>query len=63
VLIQQVFASWSGDSTATTATASLTMNSPKAVIAKWTTDYTQLMALVGGVVAIAAVAFVLRRKR
>jgi len=63
VLIQQVFVSWSGDSTATTAAASLTMNSPKAVIAKWTTDYTQLMALVGAIVVIAAVVFVLRRKR
>jgi uncharacterized repeat protein (TIGR02543 family) len=64
LLIQQVFDKWSGDSTATTTTASFTMNSPKTVTAIWTTDYTQLIALVAGiVVVIGGIIFALRRRK
>lgn len=36
---QYVFSAWSGDSTATTASASVTMNQAKTVTAQWTTQY------------------------
>lgn len=45
-LIQQVFTGWSGDSTATTPTATIIMDGPKTVIANWRTDYTGLVAIV-----------------
>lgn len=64
ILIQQVFTGWSGDSSAAASSASLTMNSAKTVIAKWTTEYTQIIALVGTVASISGVsAFLLRRKK
>lgn len=52
-LIQHVFTNWSGNSDASTASASVTMNSPKTVVAVWKTDYIQLVILVGIVVAAA----------
>jgi len=56
-LIQQVFTQWSGDSTATTPTASIVMDGPKTVIAKWKTDYTSLVIIVIFLVS-AALSFV-----
>jgi hypothetical protein len=38
-LISHLFTAWSGDSTATTETASLTMDGPKTVTANWQTKY------------------------
>jgi len=64
LLVQHVFDRWSGDSTAASTIASLTMNSAKTVTAKWTTDYTQLMALVAGIVIVGgATIFALKRKK
>lgn len=55
VIIRQVFTDWSGDSTATTSTATITMNQPKAVTANWRTDYIQLYILIGGIAGLAGV--------
>ena len=37
--VQYVFAAWSGDSTSSSASSSILMNSPKTVTATWTTQY------------------------
>lgn len=52
--IKYVFERWLGDSTASTATATALMDSPRSVAAVYRTDYTMLYALVG--VAAAGVA-------
>ncbi|MEO0252441.1 MAG: hypothetical protein ABIM44_09450, partial [candidate division WOR-3 bacterium] len=64
-LIQQVFTQWSGDSTATTPTASIVMDGPKTVIAKWKTDYTSLVIIVIFSVSATLLSFCFRsiRKR
>lgn len=54
-LTYHVFAGWSGDSTAKTSTASVAVDSPKAVTAKWAVDSTQLYLAIVGVIALAAV--------
>lgn len=55
VIIRQVFTGWSGDFSATTPSASVIMDEPKAVIASWRTDYAQLYMLIGGVVVLVGV--------
>ncbi len=55
-IIRQVFTGWSGDSTATTPTATIIMDEPKSVTANWRTDYTQLYITIGGAVILAAAA-------
>jgi uncharacterized repeat protein (TIGR02543 family) len=61
-----VFDHWSGDSTATTPSASITMDGPKAVTAEWRTDNTMPYTIIGAVVALIAIAIaallVARRK-
>ena len=63
------FEHWTGDSSSTKSSDSVTMDRPKTVIATWESqkqsDYTRLLALVGlGVVAVAAAyLFITRRKR
>jgi hypothetical protein len=46
---RQVFERWSGDSTSTTASSTILMDSPKTVIAVWRTDRTILYLVVSGV--------------
>jgi hypothetical protein len=56
---------WSGDLTATTASATVTMNGPKTVSAEWHTDNTMPYTIIGGiiVVVIVIVAILLLMKR
>jgi len=60
-----VFDHWSGDSSASTPTATIKMDGPKAVTAIWKADYTQAYITLGAVLvvlAILAVAVVMRRR-
>ena len=62
------FQTWTGDSTQSTATADIVMDSPKAVQAEWTTDNSVPYMILGGVgVAIAVVIMLalllMRRKK
>ena len=50
-----IFERWSGDSTVAAETATVTMNSPKKVVAVWTTDYGQAYMILGGVVVLIVV--------
>jgi uncharacterized repeat protein (TIGR02543 family) len=54
VIIQNVFTGWSGDSTSTSQSATMVMDSPKTVTANWKKDYIQLYIIVIVVVAVAA---------
>lgn len=54
-----VFQSWTGDSAADTATASVTMDGPKTVQAEWKTDNSQPYMILGGIGAAIAVAIIL----
>ena len=62
-----VLQAWTGDSTADTATASISMDAPKAVEAQWTTDNSQPYMILGGIGAAIVIAiilvFVLIRRR
>jgi len=63
-LIQQVFTGWSGDYTGTSPSASITMDKPHTVHAKWETSYLQLEILLAVLVAIGAIAvFLFWRRR
>ncbi len=67
-IIRQVFTGWSGDFTGTTATASLTMDAPKAIKADWRTEYLRLYILVGGIMAlvgapVGGITYVQRRRK
>jgi len=67
IIIRHIFTGWSGDFTATTATTSVTMNSPKAITANWRTDYTQLYIIIAGVIGIivlaVAITTIVRRRQ
>jgi uncharacterized repeat protein (TIGR02543 family) len=54
-----VFAGWMGDSGATSAAASVTMDGPKTVRAVWETDYTTPYTIIGATIATLAVIAVL----
>jgi hypothetical protein len=60
-----VFDHWSGDSSASTPTASVTMDNPKTMKAEWKTDYTIPYVTIGATVAAIAIVapFVMRRTR
>jgi hypothetical protein len=62
-IIRQVFTGWSGDFSGDTATASLTIDSPKTITANWRTDHTRLYMLIGLIVLIAAINGGLRMRR
>lgn len=62
-IVRQAFAGWSGDSTAKTLTATLVMDAPRAVMASWRTDYTQLAVIGIGVVAAGGVITIIIAKR
>lgn len=62
-----LFQGWSGDSKSTSKSVTITMNGPKTVTAVWTQDNTQPLLILGGIVAVIAVAvaalvFMKRRK-
>jgi len=61
-----IFDHWSGDTTATTPSASVTMDGPKTVMAEWRTDNTMPYTVIGAVIGLIALAIValliLRRK-
>jgi len=54
-IIRQVFTGWSGDFSGDAPTASVTMDSPKAITANWRIDYTRLYMLIGLIVLIAVI--------
>jgi len=58
-----VFDHWSGDSTTSGTSASITMDGPKTVRAEWRTDYTIPAVVVGVIVATVAVSAVLLMRR
>jgi hypothetical protein len=67
-IIRQVFTGWSGDFSATTSSASVTMNGPKTITANWRTDYMQLYMIIGGAVVliggiVVGTIMLLRRRR
>jgi uncharacterized repeat protein (TIGR02543 family) len=61
-IIQQVFTGWSGDSTATTTTATILMDNSKTVIANWRTDYTQLYAIITIAIVIIIATILVKHK-
>ena len=52
VLTQQAFVRWSGDVISSSRDTTVLMDSPKAAVAEWTTDFTQLQMLVGALSAL-----------
>ncbi len=63
---KRVFLRWSGDISADSATASITMDAPKTVRAEWKVDNSQPYMILGGiavVIVVAILAFVLMRRR
>jgi hypothetical protein len=58
-LIRQIFDGWSGSFSSTEASTVITMDSPKAVVAAWHTDYFWVYILVAIVVVLVAVAIYL----
>jgi len=61
--IQQVFAGWSGDYAGKDPAGSIIMDTPKKVIATWTTSYFQLYLIIGIIAVIAVVAALLLLRR
>jgi hypothetical protein len=62
-----IFDRWSGDSSASTPTATIKMDGPKVVTATWKTDYTQPYIILGAIAAVVVLAIlglvaVMRRK-
>jgi hypothetical protein len=53
--VKYVFDRWTGNSSATTAEATIVMDGPKSVIATWKIDYTALYLIVAAVVVVIAV--------
>ncbi len=67
LLTYHVFTGWSGDSTARSSTASVTVDSPKTITATWAVDSTQLYLAVAAIaiviVAVLGVILIRRRRR
>ncbi|MGQ9543240.1 MAG: InlB B-repeat-containing protein [Candidatus Bathyarchaeia archaeon] len=58
-----VFIEWTGDSSATTNSASITMDGPKSVSANWRTDYTKaLITITILIVIVVGIVIVLKRR-
>jgi hypothetical protein len=53
---KRIFQAWSGDSTASSANATVKMDGPKTVRARWITDYSQPYLILGGITAAIVVA-------
>jgi len=64
-LYMYVFERWSGDSSSTSPSATVVMDSPKTVIALWRTDYTATYVIVVAVVgaSIGAIALIARSRK
>ncbi len=62
-LVQQRFARWTGDFASTSLEADVVMDSPKTLIAEWTTDYTQLLVVAGSMVGVLGGVLVLRMQK
>ncbi len=62
VIIQDVFQNWNGDSTANTSEASIIMNSSKTVTARWGTDFSQLLVILGAIAVGGGGVAVIRKK-
>ncbi len=71
MIVQQVFRNWSGDSNATTPTATIVMDDHRTVVAEWRTDYTHLLiytrfyitaAIIVAAAVFIAVVYLARRK-
>ena len=60
LLGEQVFDGWEGDSSARTPAASIVMDLPKIVTARWRADYSNIIIAVASVAAVLAIAFILR---
>ena len=56
LLTYNVFSGWSGDSTDKNSSATITIDAPKTIIAKWTVDSTQLYLTAAGVAAVIIIA-------
>gem|GEM_PF-1778781 len=54
-IVRKVFTKWSGHSTATTPSATILMDEPKTVTAKWRDDYLYLYIIIGGIVIVVVV--------
>jgi hypothetical protein len=69
IIVRDAFTGWSGDINTSDLEATVSMNTPKRIVATWHKDYSQLYILIGGVIAalfvIAApgVFFFVRRRR
>jgi protein phosphatase len=61
-LVQEVV-QWEGDYTGDAAVGSVVMDRPKTIHAVWTTSYTQLYLLLGGIGGVAAVGVFLRKRK
>lgn len=64
--VKNVFDKWTGNCTATSASASLVMDSPKIATATWRTDYTMFYLVIVGIAVVVAVpllAVLVRRRR
>jgi hypothetical protein len=59
----RIFDRWSGDSSVTTANASITMDGPKAVIAEWRADNTMPFVVSAMIAAVLAVLTILAKRR
>jgi hypothetical protein len=62
-LIQDVLEGWTGDSQIRSASGSVIMDSPKAVIAQWRKDYTQLLLLAAVLVGVVSTGVIIMGKR
>lgn len=65
---KSVFQTWSGDSTASSTAASITIDGPKTVRAQWTVDNTQPLMILGGITVVIViiagiVAFTMMKRR
>lgn len=63
---KRTFQAWSGDSTAISANATVKMDGPKSIRARWMTDYSQPYLILGGITAailVAAALIFIRARR
>lgn len=62
-IVQQTFISWTGDVNSPSPTVTITMDSPKHMVANWANDYTQLLILIGGAATGGVVLSALRMRK
>jgi uncharacterized repeat protein (TIGR02543 family) len=55
LIVRQIFAGWTGDSTDTTPEIAIIIDGPKTIIVEWQTDYMQLYILIAVIVILAGV--------